>query len=110
MRREGFPNERLAAHPVERAQLFGRFWQQATMKHVVDCFYTSMHIELSTLLPDYAVVKGEGLGLNTPVATGLSTESFLDLVLEGVCVGLLFALPVPVEEERELAVPLLSHL
>jgi len=42
------------------------------------------HVELSALLPDYAVAEGEGLGSNAPVAAGLSTESFLDLGLEGV--------------------------
>ena len=67
------------------------------------------HVELSALLPDYAVAEGEGLGSNAPVAAGLSTESFLDLGLEFVRVGLRYACPVPVEEERELAVPLLSR-
>ena len=106
---EGFPNEKLAAHPVERAHLFGRFFQQATTKHVMDRFDTSAHIELSALLPDDAVAESEGLASNAPVAAGLSTESFLDLGLEFVRVGLRFACPVPVEEERELVVPLLSR-
>ena len=81
---EGFPNEKLAAHPVERAQLFGRFFQQATCKHVMNRLHGPTHVELSALLPDNAVAEGEGLGSNAPVAAGLSTESFLDLGLQGV--------------------------
>ena len=80
---EGSPNEKLAAHPVEREKVFGCFFQQATTKHVVDRFDTSAHVELSALLPDNAVAEGKGLGSNAPVAAGLSTKGILDLGLEG---------------------------
>ena len=80
---EGFPNEQLASHSVERAQLFGRFFQQATCKPVMNRLHGPAHVELSALLPDAAAVVSEGLGSNAPAASGLSTESFLDLDLEG---------------------------
>ena len=69
---EGFPSEKLAANPVERAQLFGRFFQQATTEHVMNRLHGPAHVELSALLPDYAVAEGEGLASNAPVAAGLS--------------------------------------
>ena len=81
---ECFPTEKLAAYPVERAQLFGRFFEQATCKHVMNSLHGPAHVELSALLPDYAVAKGEGLGSNAPVAAGFSTKGLLDLGLEGV--------------------------
>ena len=121
---EGFPNEKLAAHPVELAQLFGSFFQQATCKHVMNSLHGPAHFELSALLPDYAVAEGEGLGSNAPVAPLccikilLFHKLFLHFLsttsvhhhLKIFRIWLFPACPVPIVEERKLAMPLLFRV
>ena len=59
---EGFPNEKLAAHPVECAQLFGCFFQQATCKHVMNCLHGPAHVELSAFIPEPPLWRAKGWG------------------------------------------------